>query len=100
MRIDELRKVRRDEAEWAPFMRGLDARLKAERRSRTLVWAAAAAITAVFLGVLALLPGRPMPAHPLRAEVPAASAPVFTPAEGTALSTPGGVLVLPVEDRT
>jgi hypothetical protein len=100
LRIEEFGKIRRDEAQWEPFMRSLDARLASARRPRPLSWAAAAALAAVFLGLLALLPGRPALVQPLRAEVPAVSAPLFTPAGGTALTTAGGVLVLPVEDRT
>jgi|GEM_PF-1306185 len=99
MRIEEFKNARRREEEWGPFMRVLEKRISAKRRFRWAPLAAAAALALVFLGLVWLLPRR-QAAPPLRAEVPSASSPVFTPASGAAFQTQGGVLVMTVEERS
>jgi hypothetical protein len=99
MRIDEFKNARRSDEEWEPFMRGLERRIRVERKFRWAPIAAAAALALVLLGLAWLLPRR-QTVPPLRAEVPSASAPVFTPASGAAFQTQGGVLVMTVEERS
>jgi len=99
MRIEEFKNARRRDEEWEPFMRVLEKRIRAKRKFRWAPLAAAAALALIFLGLAWLLPRRQV-VPPLRAEVPSASAPVFTPASGAAFQTQGGVLVMTVEEQT
>lgn len=98
MRIEEFRNAHRRTEEWEPFMAALERRIRAERRSRPVHWAAAAALFALFLGLVSLLPKRVQAPPPLRAEIPAVSAPVFTPDGQTAVEGEGFVLVMAVEE--
>ncbi len=100
MRIEDLRAARRPDADWDPFMRQLEARIRSERQARILSWAAAAALVAAALGGFWLLP-RPESPHPaLRADVPSLSSPVFTPTAGTAFAVSDGSVVVVPEVRT
>jgi len=100
MRIDELRAARRPDADWEPFMRQLDARIRRGRRERLLPWAAAAALLVAAVGSFWLLP-RPASPHPaLRADIPSLSSPVFAPSTGTAFAVSDGAVVIVPEVRT
>ena len=100
MRIDELRAARRPHADWDPFMRQLEARIRRERHARLLPWAAAAALVVAAVGGFWLLP-RPAPPHAvLRADIPSLSSPVFAPPTGTALAVSDGAVVIVPEVRT
>ena len=78
-------------------MAALERRITAERRSQPVHWAAAAALFALFLGLVALLPRR-TEAPRLRAEIPAITAPVFTPDGQAAFEGEGFVLVMSAEE--
>jgi hypothetical protein len=98
MRIEELRNARRRNEDWEPFMTALERRIRAERRADPVHWAAAAALFALFLGLVALLPKRVQGPPPLRAEIPAVEAPLFTPDAQAAFEGEGYVLVMSVEE--
>ncbi len=101
MRIQEFGKARRGEGDWAPFMASLETRMRRETLGRRMRWIAAAALLAVGVGTLFVVSRRPVQPRPaLRADIPAAEAPVFTAQRGSVLSASSGVVVVVVEDRT
>lgn len=101
MRIQEFGKAQRGSAEWEPFMATLKARMRGEALRRRFRWVAAAALLAVGVGTLFVVSRRPpQPRAALRADIPAAEAPVFTAQRGSVLSASPGVVVVAVEDRT
>ena len=100
MKIEELRAARRPDADWDPFMRQLDARIRRERQARALSWAAAAALVVAAAGGFWLLPRPASPRPALRADIPSLSSPVFTPFTGTAFTVSDGSVVILPEVRT
>ena len=100
MKLEELRAARRPDGDWDPFMRTLRNRMRQERQRRAFSWVAAAALFVAVLGGLWLAPRGSRPGPSLRADIPAISSPVFTPASGTAVAISGGTILVIPEART